>query len=95
VQERIPKPAGAGGDFRSKCRPLQRSASTAVSGSGTPGRGCGRTTPESSRRTAVRLGAVKWPDWKKGSQFMRHILEAARGHGPQLDDQSMLLVRIL
>ena len=25
----------------------------------------------------------------------RHILEAARGHGPQLDDQSMLLVRIL
>jgi hypothetical protein len=38
---------------------------------------------------------VKWPDWKKGSQFMRHILEAARGHGPQLDDQSMLLVRIL
>ena len=44
---------------------------------------------------AARLGAVKWPDWKKGSQFMRHILEAARGHGPQLDDQSMLLVRIL
>jgi len=30
-----------------------------------------RTTPESSGRRAVRLGAVKWANWAKGSQFMR------------------------